>query len=93
MELNRFKMKILLAIPVCLLFYVSATCQTQILLKVSPVNILHPVHPMIPIAVELRKNKFGVEYEHGFQTPDIFFNWNYRRDDYNFTKAQLALKY
>lgn len=85
--------KSLLVLFFCIISCISATSQTQVLLKVSPVNIIHPVHPMIPIGVEFRSNNFGIEYEQGFQTPDIFFNWNYRRDNYTFTKAQLALKY
>ena len=48
---------------------------------------------MIPIGIEFRKNNFGFEYEHGFRTTPIVFDWNPTAFNQKYFRSRLGLRY
>ena len=79
-----------------LLFCVSNTnilAQTQISVKATPQNLFHPETAIVPLAVEFRKNRFAIEYEHGFPINSFFLNWNREKENQRYFRSRIGLQY
>ena len=67
--------------------------QSTLYLKLAPQNVLHPEHPLIPMSLEYHYQKFGIEYEHGFQADFLRNNWRTDRPNLSYFRSQLSLRY
>ena len=67
--------------------------QKEISIKVTPFKILHPLTAMVPIAVEFRANKFGIEFEQGVKINSFMLDWRYNKTDFKYYSSQLGLRY
>ncbi|MGB1206229.1 MAG: hypothetical protein ACPG5B_11315 [Chitinophagales bacterium] len=86
-------MKHIFLLFLLLLCFSTISAQMQISVKATPQNIFHPQTAIMPLALEFRKNRFAIEYEHGFPINSFFLDWNRGKNSQRYFRSRLGLQY
>jgi hypothetical protein len=69
--------------------------QHELQIKLAPLGVAHPSRSVIPISIELQKNKYGIEYEHGIKCNSLLntLKWNRGKSNHTYFRSQINLRY
>lgn len=77
------------------LFFSSGFSQKEVSVKVIPQNIMHPFIPTVPLEIEYKFGRIGIEYNHGFKLNRIISGSgnDIGRQNAHYFRSRLGLKY
>ena len=79
----------------CLFCFSQLSAQIQLNVKIQPQNILLR-NSLLPLSMELRSHHLGIEYEHGFQMPNVFLGRadnNILLQNRQYNRFRMGLRY